>query len=169
MTMKTSENCPLLIDELPVGECGGLLGLTLCPGKKDMSRDWYRNLEYDLREIHQWGAKTVVTLIEDFEFEMLQVNALGQKILSMGIHWVHLPIRDVSVPDHRFEKGWKVHGPMIHSSLDRGERILIHCRGGIGRTGLVAGQILIERGVEPSEASCTVPASKSVITWPPPR
>ena len=152
MTLKTSENCPLLIGELSVDEGGGLLGLTLCPGKKDHGRDWDRNLGQDLCAIQKWGASTVVTLIEDFEFAMLQVEQLGLKIQDLGIDWVHLPIRDVSIPDQRFKSGWQVHGPRIHSKLDNEERILIHCRGGIGRTGLVAGQILVERGVSPSEA-----------------
>ena len=152
MTVKTSENCPLLIGELPVDGCGGVLGLTLCPGKIDVGRQWNRNLHHDLVAIKDWGATTIVTLIEDFEFSMLQVPTLGQEIQRTGIYWVHLPIRDVSIPDDRFAKGWKIHGPKIRDRLDAGERILIHCRGGIGRTGLVAGQILVERGAQAVDA-----------------
>lgn len=40
----------------------------------------------------------------------------------------------------------------IHHRLDRGERILIHCRGGLGRTGLVAGRIMVERGFQVQQA-----------------
>jgi ADP-ribosyl-[dinitrogen reductase] hydrolase len=66
--------------------------------------------------------------------------------------WMHLPIRDVDVPDDRFERAWALTGPTLHRRIDRGERILIHCRGGLGRTGLVAGLILVERGVTPRQA-----------------
>lgn len=43
-------------------------------------------------------------------------------------------------------------GQKLHRRLDAGERLLIHCRGGLGRTGLVAGRILVERGLKPQEA-----------------
>lgn len=66
--------------------------------------------------------------------------------------WIHLPVRDVDVPDERFEHGWLTVGQEVHQRLDAGERILIHCRGGLGRTGLVAARILVERGCAPRDA-----------------
>jgi ADP-ribosyl-[dinitrogen reductase] hydrolase len=152
MTIKTSHNCPLEIGEVQVKAGQGFLGLTLCPGKKDEARNWGRDLGVDLQVIKKWGASTVVTLIEDHEFAMLQVEALGQNIRAMGIDWIHLPIVDVSVPDQRFKTEWVTQGPKLHKRLDAGDRILIHCRGGIGRTGLVAGVLLAERGVSPKNA-----------------
>ena len=152
MTIKTSKNCPLQIGELLVNPGQGFLGLTLCPGKKDMDRNWNRDINEDLQVIKAWGATTVVTLIEASEFAMLHVETLGRDIGALGMDWIHLPIVDVSIPDKRFEMSWVTDGPKLHARLDAGERILIHCRGGLGRTGLVAGQILVERGIAPSEA-----------------
>lgn len=34
----------------------------------------------------------------------------------------------------------------------QGKRIFIHCRGGLGRTGTLAGRLLIENGLEPEAA-----------------
>jgi ADP-ribosylglycohydrolase/protein-tyrosine phosphatase len=150
--VKDSASSPLRIAELPLGEDGGCLGLTLCPGKKDFSRGWNRDLETDLRAVSNWGASTVVTLIEAHEFELLKVSRLGESVEQTGMRWIHLPIRDVDVPDHRFEEGWRSAGPEIHRRLRNREKILIHCRGGIGRTGLVAGLILVEHGCAPREA-----------------
>lgn len=155
---RTSADSPLVIAELPAGTSSGMLGLTLCPGKKDRPRRWNRDLEADLRAIQAWGASLVVTLIEDHEFSLLGVSPLGERARSQGMDWLHLPIRDVDVPDDRFETGWRQHGPAIHQRLDGGERILIHCRGGLGRTGLVAGLILVERGVAPRDAILRVRA-----------
>ena len=152
MTIKTSNNCPLVIGELQVAPGQGFLGLTLCPGKKDRQRNWDRNIQQDLQRIKAWGATTVVTLMEDHEFSMLQVETLGRDVGALGMEWIHLPIVDVSIPDRRFETRWVTAGPKMHARLDTGERILIHCRGGIGRSGLVAGQILVERGIDPAEA-----------------
>lgn len=150
--LQTSQSSPLRIAEVRFGEREGRLGLTLCPGKKDPEYGWDRDLDEDLRVIRNWGASTVISLIEPHEFELLHVPDLGQIGIRIGMKWIHLPIRDVDVPDERFEHGWQVVGQEIHQRLDAGERILIHCRGGIGRTGLVAARILVERGCVPRDA-----------------
>lgn len=152
MTSKNSDNSPLQIAEVVLGPGMGRLGLTLCPGKKNPGSNWNRDLGKDLQAIRNWGATTVLTLIEDHEFQMLGVQTIAQDVRALGMVWLHLPILDVSVPDHRFEDVWVLEGPTLHKRLDAGERILIHCRGGLGRTGLVAGRILVERGYDPKTA-----------------
>ena len=152
MPIKNSRNSPLQIAEVLLGKIEGRLGLTLCPGKKDVSGSWDRDLKEDLRVIRTWGATTVVSLIEDHEFSLLSVETFETEVNEQGLDWIHLPIRDVDVPDHRFETAWVVSGRLLHDRLDAGDRILIHCRGGLGRTGLVAGRILVERGCEPRTA-----------------
>lgn len=152
MTLKSSQTSPLQIAEVLLDPGEGSLGLTLCPGKKDAPRNWRRDLGEDLRVIRNWNATTVVTLIEDHEFRMLGVDALEHEVRALGMDWVHLPILDVNIPDHRFENAWALSGPKLHARLDAGERALIHCRGGLGRTGLVAALILVERGCAPQLA-----------------
>lgn len=156
----TSQSSPLRIAEVSLGECEGKLGLTLCPGKKDAGRGWDRDLTADLSAIQRWGASTVLTLIEPQEFVLLQVPEFGDCVARFGLHWIHLPIRDVDVPDERFLTGWNTAGPEVHRRIASGERILIHCRGGIGRTGLVAAQILIERGCSARDAIHRVRAKR---------
>lgn len=150
--IRTSHSSPLIIAEVPLGPNSGCLGLTICPGKKDLSSNWDRDLFTDLKAILDWKATTVITLIEDHEFRLLSVQSLGSEVRAIGMDWLHLPILDVSVPDGRFEHLWQTAGIVVHERLDAGERILIHCRGGLGRTGLVAGLILVERGIRPLDA-----------------
>jgi ADP-ribosyl-[dinitrogen reductase] hydrolase len=149
MTSRTSESSPLQIAEVILEPDSGTLGLTICPGKKDRGRNWNRDLSKDLQAIRDWGATTVVSLIEDQEFKMLGVESLGQDVRRLGMHWLHLPIVDVNIPDSRFESSWAIEGPQLHRRISVGEKILIHCRGGLGRTGLVAARILVERGCLP--------------------
>ena len=151
-TLMTSLSSPLRIAEVLLGPGEGRLGLTLCPGKKDGGKGWNRDLKIDLEAIRTWGATTVITLIEDHEFSLLAVEALGDEVRRFGMEWLHFPIRDVDIPDERFAHAWKEARPVIHGRLNAGQRILIHCRGGLGRTGLVAALILVERGVEPRSA-----------------
>ena len=108
MAIKNSENSPLHIAEVHLEQGGGSLGLTLCPGKKDASRSWNRNLGTDLQVIRAWGATTVVTLIEDHEFRLLGIQSLADDVRAMGMNWIHLPIVDVSIPESRFEDAWSV-------------------------------------------------------------
>lgn len=152
MKAMTSQSSPLRIAEVRFGDGEGRLGLTICPGKQDRHRGWARDLDEDLRLIRHWGATTIVSLIEPHEFDVLQVSALGHRTVEMGMHWVPLPIRDVDVPDARFEVSWQTQGPPLHHRLEAGERVLIHCRGGLGRTGLVAARILVERGCPARDA-----------------
>lgn len=154
-TARTSHSDPLRIDGVAAGPAPGIIGLTICPGKHDpiaMTGPWARNLEADLVAIRDWGATTLVTLIEDHEFELLKVANLGRRAAEVGLAWHHLPIRDVDVPGEAFEAGWRMTGPGILVSLRRGERIVVHCRGGLGRSGLVAARMLVELGVEPRDA-----------------
>lgn len=160
MKLNTSQSSPLRIAEVLLEPGEGLLGLTLCPGKKDPAYGWNRDLQDDLAVIRAWGATTVVTLIEDHEFELLSIEELGAEVRERGMAWLHLPIRDVDIPDARFEQAWANVGMALHRCLDSGERILIHCRGGIGRTGLVAGLILVERGCPAMDAIIRVRAAR---------
>ena len=150
--LRTSSSSPLIIAEIPVGPHPGYLGLTICPGKKDPTGQWDRDLATDIDAIQVWGATAVITLIEDHEFSFLQVSALGEMVRAAGMSWYQLPIVDVSIPDQCFEQSWQNIRDALHEQLNGGERILIHCRGGLGRTGLVAGMILVEHGLSVDDA-----------------
>ena len=153
MKIRTSETDPLQIAELPAG--GGLIGVTLCPGKRGASefgRAWARDLDADVAAIASWGATAVVTLIEEHEFEMLGVKGLPAAIRDAGMEWHHLPVTDVSTPDERFARAWPHAWPRLQARLGAGERVLVHCRGGLGRAGTVAALMLVECGESPAIA-----------------
>ncbi len=129
--------------------------MTLCPGKNIkslISGEWSRNLDLDLRTIKLWGACALVSLIENHEFEQMAVKELPTKAEFSGIKWYHFPIKDVCPPDRRFTIKWKNSGQKLRRILQEGGKILIHCRGGLGRTGTVAAQILVEFGMTPRDA-----------------
>jgi len=156
---KTSVTHPLQIAEVTAGAGFGRIGVTFCPGKKGPSLyggGWYRDLGIDLDAIRDWGAATIVTLIEDHEFELLGVSELGDEVRHRSMQWLHLPIRDVSVPDAGFESEWRVAGEALRSQLRHGFDVLVHCRGGLGRAGMIAARLLVELGLEPSSAIASV-------------
>ncbi len=133
----------------------GVVGLTLCPGKKDRAAAtgaWDRDLDTDLDAVAGWGARAVVSLVEDHELSLLGVEALGREVRRRKMVWFHLPIRDAGVPDRDFERRWRSAGPELRARLLAGERILVHCRGGLGRTGTIAARLLVELGMAAEEA-----------------
>lgn len=154
-TAKTSLTHPLQIAELSNPKFAGQIGITFCPGKKQRSAysgQWDRDLGIDLDAIREWGASAVVTLVEDHELEALAVPGMGDAVRARGMVWHHLPIRDVSVPGERFEAQWRDVGAELRQLVKSGSKVLVHCKGGLGRAGTIAARLLVELGV-PSDTA----------------
>lgn len=157
--VRTSITNPMRIDDLPLGN--GRLGITFCPGKKGDSvfgATWDRDLGLDMDAIKGWGASAVLSLIEDHEFEMLGVPKLGEAVKAWGVDWFHFPVRDLDTPtDHAMER-WATLSAQLHGTLERGGRVVVHCRGGLGRAGTIAALMLTERSWSASQAISDVRA-----------
>lgn len=149
---RTSTSYPLIIDTLPFHN--GALGLTFCPGKKQayaMTGAWNRDIDLDLDVVEAWGATTVISLLEPFEYDELQVPELPGKFATR-FRWLDLPIRDQHAPNEAWLARWVSLRDEIQQELIGGGRIMIHCKGGFGRTGTVAVMILMEGGINLEDA-----------------
>lgn len=152
---RTSITHPLHIAAVHAGNGLGRVGITFCPGKCQphaATGAWQRDLGLDIAAIADWGAASVVTLVEQHEMTALGVSHLGKAVRAAQMEWHHLPIRDVSVPDAGFEDAWQQIGPALRAQLCCGFDVLVHCKGGLGRAGMVAARILVEAGREPAAA-----------------
>jgi|GEM_PF-41737 len=162
--MRTSESHPLRVAVVAVDGVPGRVGVTLCPGKYQpdaLTGAWDRDLERDLDVIAGLGATTVVTLVEPHELQALRVPDLGARVEARGMTWWHLPIRDQSVPDEATERRYReVVGPDLRRRLAGGELVVVHCKGGLGRAGLMAARLLIEHGASPTDAIARVRAAR---------
>ncbi len=152
---KTSDTHPLRIDSVKVPYLNGMIGMTFCPGKRGQglySGYWDRDLTKDLDSIIAWSTDALISLMEDHEFDQWNVSDFKAQVQQSSLTWFHLPIVDASVPCNQFESAWASAGNEIRGILARGGKVVLHCRGGLGRTGLLAARILIEFGLEPNEA-----------------
>ncbi|RJG47732.1 phosphatase domain-containing protein [Motilimonas pumila] len=141
------------ITELPL-DTGAKLLLTPCPGTKDAS------LKQAISELKAAGASGILTMMQSQELAKHQVTELGNETLSQDLMWFHLPVEDDEAPLADFEQAFTQHKAAIIAALKQGQNLALHCKGGNGRTGLVAAILLLEIGVELEQAIAQVQAVK---------
>jgi len=160
---RTSLTHPLQIDSVTVPKGGGVIGLTICPGMAQggpSERAWDRDLDQDLAAIKAWGATALVTLIDDYELDILGVPDLPQRVRALDLEWHHLPIMNRDAPYEDFEESWTTSGRLLRQRLQQGERIVLHCVYGLGRSGTIAARLLVELGVPPKASISQVRAAR---------
>ena len=90
---------------------------------------------------------TIVSLVEDSEFDQLCDKKLFvRNIYKHNLKWIHMPIADLKAPDHEFKQKWITVKTLLKNDLLRGNNIVLHCKGGVGRSGTIAALLLIEHG-----------------------
>lgn len=156
--IRTSLSHPIEVSWLP-GELPGRVGLTFAPGKRSNSKwgryRWERDLEQDLvRLVEHHRVDVLVCLLEDHELARYGIPDLLSEARAHGLFVLRLPILDGGVlPD--LKPVQKVVKQMT-SHLDAGQNVVVHCAGGLGRTGTVAGCWLVSQGMSAIEAIDTL-------------
>jgi len=158
-TLCTSENYPIHVDFLPeqVVRLSGSLGMTIAPGKcnQGMRFHWCRNLQLDLARLrHNYGTNLLVTLLEADEMADLHIADLLTVVPTYGMKSRWLPIPDFGTPASMADLNSLVRD--ILAALEGGRTTVVHCRAGLGRTGLVVASCLVAQGYTPEAAFAQV-------------
>lgn len=144
----------------PIGELAvsaGLIGLAHAPGTRPGGQG-VGCLASDLDRIAEWGATIVVTLTEAAELHLLGIAAIAREVGRRHMGWQLWPIRDYQVPDAAFDTAWPGRSADLRAALAQGGRVLIHCRGGLGRTGMISARLLVDGGIAGAAAIAAVRA-----------
>ena len=152
---RMSDSHPIEIQHVHPAGAAGRIGMTFCPGKKQRGAetgDWDRDLGADLARIAGWGAAAVVSVIEDHELAALAVPDLPARAEAAGLEHHLLPVPDGGTPDARAEARWAYTGERVRQHLGAGHDVVVHCKGGLGRTGTFAARLLVEFGATPRDA-----------------
>lgn len=140
------------IAALPAG--GGELGLCPIPG---------RGGDYagDLAAILRWAPGLVLTMTTAGELAMTGAGGFGKDLAVAGIHWRHLAIQDYGAPGAATTKLWPEAARAAIEVLGQGGRVLAHCFGGCGRSGMAVLRLMIEAGEAPETALLRLRAARS--------
>lgn len=128
----------------------GTLMFTPCPGTKGVS------LSDSLGQLKAAGAAAVITLMPTHELEQNDAAHIGVICEELGLEWYQLPIEDDCAPEQAFEAAFTDYKASILALLQAGKKVAIHCKGGSGRTGLMAAILMTQLGYGKTEAQALV-------------
>ena len=114
-------------------------------------------------EIAVWkraGIDSVLSLLTPQEQADLDLVRESKESQEQRLTFSSFPIPDRQVPssEAKFNEALR----RANERLSKGENLLIHCRQGIGRTGLFAACLLIRAGMSPGAAVDQVSAARGV-------
>ncbi len=162
MPVRTSDD--LIRADWIIDGSGVTFGVTFCPGKKAPGISgvlWDRDLDRDLTVLERIGVTVLAPLIPDAEMRMLGVPDLLDEIRYHHMGVEHFPFPDAGVPNDM--AAFAAFIDRLVALLNEGERVVCHCRGGLGRAGLVAACMLLrlERFQTPADAIAEVRRKRS--------
>ena len=110
-------------------------------------------------EISDWkraGVDTVLSLLEPDEEKDLDLHSERDEAHSQGLEFLAFPIPDRQVP--KSEAKLTDILERVNRILASGHNVLVHCRQGVGRSGLVAACLLVTSGMSPGAAVIKFPS-----------
>ncbi len=114
----------------------------------------------EIRGLHQAGIQTVVSLLEPQEVRELELTEQAAACRDEHIEFRSFPIPDRGTPQSLQQAAVLFND--LNAQLLQGRAIAVHCRAGIGRTGLVAGCLLHLLGVPFKEVFHMLSRSRGV-------
>ena len=123
----------------------GIVALSPLPGR---SGDYAA----DLQHLRDWQPAIVISMTTQAEMVARGAGDLGHDLRNMAIRWFHLPIEDFGAPTPEVEENWHSAAKPALDAVHGGGRVLIHCNGGCGRSGMAVLRLMVEAGEDPDAA-----------------
>lgn len=106
-------------------------------------------LAADVAALTVAGVTDVVCLLPDAELARLGLAAEPDVLAHNGLRLHRFPVRDFGVPDGAQARGLAV---TLAGRLAEGGSVVVHCRGGVGRSSTVAATVLVHEGFAADDA-----------------
>lgn len=105
-----------------------------------------------------YAPEYIVTLNGEAELVYLKLADLPDRVREIGCISIHYPIADLGIPNNMSDFHDFI--TRIAELVRQKQRIWIHCRAGLGRTGTVAACLLVYLGASPYTAIADVRHSR---------
>lgn len=124
---------------------GGTLALAPLPGAGG---------EYaaDMAHLADWKPALVISMTTGAEMLAAGAGDLAADVQAAGTRWIGVPVADYGVPDPDQAQDWGQASATARAALAGGGRVLVHCRGGCGRSGMAVLRLMVEAGEVPEAA-----------------
>ena len=119
--------------------------------------DW---LEDEIRHWKQAGVDVVLSLLESSEEKEMGLEAEARSVQAQGLQFMSFPIPDRQIPKSEARLARTL--DVLDRALKDAKNVLVHCRQGVGRSGLVAACLLVRKGMSPGAAIEKVSAARGV-------
>jgi protein-tyrosine phosphatase len=129
---------------------------TLSVMAKPVSGEW---IEDEFSGLRKLGVGKVISLLERDEEIEVGLQAEIELCHKNDLDFCSFPIPDRGLPQTEAAK------VLIEATLHEiqsGMHVVIHCRAGIGRTGIIAGAILVVSGMEAKQALALISTARGV-------
>ena len=129
---------------------------TLSVMAKPVPGEWIEDEFIGLRHL---GVDKVVSLLEVQEQREIGLEQEEALCLKNDIEFVSFPIPDRGLPNTVKAVNF---ADELYAQICKGKHVVIHCRSGIGRTGIIAGAVLVKSGKIAVEAIALISAARGV-------
>lgn len=139
----------------------GRLGLTIAPGRArpGFPEAGGATLAADLKRLRDdFGASVLLTLMEETEMSLHGIGRLRPAARKAGLESLWFPIPDLGAPSSAEATAGLV-GDLVER-LSAGRTVVVHCLGGIGRSGTIAACVLVGLGQPADRALRRVRAAR---------
>jgi len=119
--------------------------------------DW---LKEDIARWRRSGINAVLSLLTPDEEKDLDLRDEAGEVRAQGMEFSSFPIPDRQIP--KSEAKWSEVLERVDRDLSTGKNVLVHCRQGIGRSGMVGACLLVRKGMSPGAAIESVSAVRGI-------
>ena len=141
------------LSKVKISDHEASLILTAFPGRTSSNTFSMRDMLGVLNALKKESCSYFLSLVEATEFSnYCDHEVLVSESNKRSINFVRLPIVDMGVPKNETLDRLNKLRPSLHEAIKSGSSVAIHCMGGLGRSGTVAGIILRDLGIPAQSA-----------------
>jgi protein-tyrosine phosphatase len=129
------------IYEIPTGGAGRLATMARPYGDD--------GLPDDMAQLAVRGVTDLVSHLTEYEVYALGLADEAEACAAAGIRFHLYPIEDRGIPE---QPGFDFFIEGLAAIIRRGGFVVVHCRGGIGRSSVAAAALLVRLGMAPGDA-----------------